>query len=217
MEGFTAHQATKFTGCSARQLRYWDQIDLVNPSIQGTGGRPGGAEAVLVPRSRRAEGRQIPARQRDVAPARPQGLGLPEPPGRARQAPVRGQAHHRRGEHLQDRADERRDHRRPCARASWPSSSRSTTSRAGWRARSVSSTRTAIGFVRALREAAAASADRPLTLRYSARPVRPDDPTDQARRPCGAPGSPGGRPRPRPSASSGSVPAPRTPRASPGS
>ena len=41
MEGFTAHQATKFTGCSARQLRYWDQIDLVNPSIQGTGGRPG--------------------------------------------------------------------------------------------------------------------------------------------------------------------------------
>jgi len=41
MEGFTAHQATKFTGCSARQLRYWDQIGLVNPSIQGTGGRPG--------------------------------------------------------------------------------------------------------------------------------------------------------------------------------
>ena len=41
MEGFTAHQATKFTGCSARQLRYWDQIGLVNPSVQGTGGRPG--------------------------------------------------------------------------------------------------------------------------------------------------------------------------------
>jgi len=41
MEGFTAHQATKFTGCSARQLRYWDQIGLVTPSIQGTGGRPG--------------------------------------------------------------------------------------------------------------------------------------------------------------------------------
>ena len=41
MEGFTAHQACKFTGCSARQLRYWDQIRLVEPSVQGTGGRPG--------------------------------------------------------------------------------------------------------------------------------------------------------------------------------
>ena len=41
MEGFTAHQATKFTGCTARQLRYWDHIGLVRPSVQGTGGRPG--------------------------------------------------------------------------------------------------------------------------------------------------------------------------------
>jgi DNA-binding transcriptional MerR regulator len=41
MEGFTAHQACKFTGCSSRQLRYWDQIGLVEPSVQGTGGRPG--------------------------------------------------------------------------------------------------------------------------------------------------------------------------------
>lgn len=41
MEGFTAHQATKFTGCTARQLRYWDQIGLVRPSVQATGGRPG--------------------------------------------------------------------------------------------------------------------------------------------------------------------------------
>jgi len=41
MEGFTAHQATKFTGCSPRQLRYWDQIGLVQPSVQSTGGRPG--------------------------------------------------------------------------------------------------------------------------------------------------------------------------------
>ena len=41
MEGFTAHQATKFTGCTPRQLRYWDQIGLVQPSVQGTGGRPG--------------------------------------------------------------------------------------------------------------------------------------------------------------------------------
>ena len=41
MEGFTAHQASKFTGCSARQLRYWDQIGLVSPTVQRTGGRPG--------------------------------------------------------------------------------------------------------------------------------------------------------------------------------
>src|SRR6266545_3478107 len=41
MEGFTAHQASKFTGCTSRQLRYWDQIALVEPSVQGTGGRPG--------------------------------------------------------------------------------------------------------------------------------------------------------------------------------
>jgi DNA-binding transcriptional MerR regulator len=41
MEGFTAHQATKFTSCTSRQLRYWDQIGLVRPSVQGTGGRPG--------------------------------------------------------------------------------------------------------------------------------------------------------------------------------
>ncbi|HYF11526.1 MAG TPA: MerR family transcriptional regulator [Actinomycetota bacterium] len=41
MEGFTSHQATKFTGCTPRQLRYWDQIGLVKPSVQQTGGRPG--------------------------------------------------------------------------------------------------------------------------------------------------------------------------------
>lgn len=41
MEGFTAHQATRFTGCTPRQLRYWDQIGLVQPSVQSTGGRPG--------------------------------------------------------------------------------------------------------------------------------------------------------------------------------
>jgi DNA-binding transcriptional MerR regulator len=41
MEGFTAHQATRLTGCTPRQLRYWDQIGLVKPSVQGTGGRPG--------------------------------------------------------------------------------------------------------------------------------------------------------------------------------
>jgi DNA-binding transcriptional MerR regulator len=41
MEGFTAHQASKFTGCTPRQLRYWDQIGLVKPTVQATGGRPG--------------------------------------------------------------------------------------------------------------------------------------------------------------------------------
>jgi DNA-binding transcriptional MerR regulator len=41
MEGFTTHQACKFTNCSSRQLRYWDQIGLVQPTVQGTGGRPG--------------------------------------------------------------------------------------------------------------------------------------------------------------------------------
>ena len=41
MEGFTAEQASRFTGCTAHQLRYWDRIGLVKPSIQATGGRPG--------------------------------------------------------------------------------------------------------------------------------------------------------------------------------
>jgi DNA-binding transcriptional MerR regulator len=41
LEGFTAHQASRFTGCTPRQLRYWDQIGLVTPSVQQTGGRPG--------------------------------------------------------------------------------------------------------------------------------------------------------------------------------
>ena len=41
MEGFTAHQSSRFTGCTPRQLRYWDQVGLVRPSIQQTGGRPG--------------------------------------------------------------------------------------------------------------------------------------------------------------------------------
>ena len=41
MDGFTSHQATRLTGCTPRQLRYWDQIGLVIPSVQQTGGRPG--------------------------------------------------------------------------------------------------------------------------------------------------------------------------------
>jgi DNA-binding transcriptional MerR regulator len=41
MEGFTADQASRFTGCTAHQLRYWDRVGLVRPSVQATGGRPG--------------------------------------------------------------------------------------------------------------------------------------------------------------------------------
>lgn len=41
MEGFTAEQASRFTSCTAHQLRYWDRIGLVRPSVQETGGRPG--------------------------------------------------------------------------------------------------------------------------------------------------------------------------------
>ena len=40
-EGFTAQQASQLTSCTAHQLRYWDRVGLVKPSIQGTGGRPG--------------------------------------------------------------------------------------------------------------------------------------------------------------------------------
>lgn len=41
MEGFSAEQASRFTGCTAHQLRYWDRVGLVRPSVQATGGRPG--------------------------------------------------------------------------------------------------------------------------------------------------------------------------------
>ena len=41
MEGFTAQQTSRFTGCTAHQLRYWDRIGLVKPTVQETGGRPG--------------------------------------------------------------------------------------------------------------------------------------------------------------------------------
>lgn len=41
MEGFTVLQACRFTSCTGHQLRYWDQIGLVRPSVQSTGGRPG--------------------------------------------------------------------------------------------------------------------------------------------------------------------------------
>ncbi|MFN2389114.1 MAG: MerR family transcriptional regulator [Actinomycetota bacterium] len=41
MEGFSAEQASRFTGCTAHQLRYWDRVGLVRPTVQATGGRPG--------------------------------------------------------------------------------------------------------------------------------------------------------------------------------
>ena len=40
-DGYTAQQASKLTGCTPHQLRYWDRVDLVRPTIQSTGGRPG--------------------------------------------------------------------------------------------------------------------------------------------------------------------------------
>jgi len=40
-DGFSSLQASRFTGCTGNQLRYWDKIGLVKPSVQTTGGRPG--------------------------------------------------------------------------------------------------------------------------------------------------------------------------------
>ncbi|HLU30151.1 MAG TPA: helix-turn-helix domain-containing protein [Acidimicrobiia bacterium] len=40
-QAFTADQASRLTNCTPHQLRYWDRVGLVSPSIQSTGGRPG--------------------------------------------------------------------------------------------------------------------------------------------------------------------------------
>ncbi len=40
-EAFTAQQASSLTGCTHHQLRYWDRVGLVRPSVQGTRGRAG--------------------------------------------------------------------------------------------------------------------------------------------------------------------------------
>ncbi len=40
-DSFTARQASVLTGCTAHQLRYWDHVGLVPPSIQSSGGRAG--------------------------------------------------------------------------------------------------------------------------------------------------------------------------------
>lgn len=43
VEGFTVPQTVRLTGCTPHQLRYWDQVGLVRPSIQRTEGRQGKA------------------------------------------------------------------------------------------------------------------------------------------------------------------------------
>lgn len=40
-QAFTAEQACRLASCTHHQLRYWDRVGLVAPSIQGSGGRPG--------------------------------------------------------------------------------------------------------------------------------------------------------------------------------
>lgn len=40
-QAFTADQACRLSGCTHHQLRYWDRVGLVAPSVQGSGGRPG--------------------------------------------------------------------------------------------------------------------------------------------------------------------------------
>ena len=38
---FTSKQACYLSGCTSHQLRYWDKVNLVNPSIQSSNGKPG--------------------------------------------------------------------------------------------------------------------------------------------------------------------------------
>lgn len=40
-QAFTAEQACRLSNCTHHQLRYWDRVGLVSPSVQTTGGRPG--------------------------------------------------------------------------------------------------------------------------------------------------------------------------------
>ena len=40
-EGFNARKTCRVTGCTPSQLRYWDTVGLLKPSIQGTDGRAG--------------------------------------------------------------------------------------------------------------------------------------------------------------------------------
>ena len=38
---FTSKQACYLSGCTSHQLRYWDKVSLVSPSIQSSDGKPG--------------------------------------------------------------------------------------------------------------------------------------------------------------------------------
>ncbi|HUF95160.1 MAG TPA: helix-turn-helix domain-containing protein [Acidimicrobiia bacterium] len=40
-QAFTAEQACRLTNCTHHQLRYWDRVGLVKPTVQKSGGRPG--------------------------------------------------------------------------------------------------------------------------------------------------------------------------------
>ena len=40
-QAFTAEQACRLSSCTHHQLRYWDRVGLVSPSIQSSRGRPG--------------------------------------------------------------------------------------------------------------------------------------------------------------------------------
>ncbi|MFA5889637.1 MAG: MerR family transcriptional regulator [Actinomycetota bacterium] len=40
-DGFSSFQTARFTGITGNQLRYWDKIGLVSPSVRSTGGRSG--------------------------------------------------------------------------------------------------------------------------------------------------------------------------------
>ena len=38
---FTSKQACYLSGCTPHQLRYWDKVNVVSPSIQSSNGKPG--------------------------------------------------------------------------------------------------------------------------------------------------------------------------------
>ena len=40
-DAFTSKQACYLSGCTSHQLRYWDKVGLVSPSIQSSHGKPG--------------------------------------------------------------------------------------------------------------------------------------------------------------------------------
>ena len=40
-DAFTSKQAIFLSGCTSHQLRYWDKVGLVTPSIQSSNGKPG--------------------------------------------------------------------------------------------------------------------------------------------------------------------------------